>query len=154
MTLCVCNVIDNEIHRSCFRGPASFAFFVVAKTDLYYFQETASRKTLQCGLNKLNPGLTQNFSKLKRDIAKLISVHDSIIILLSLIWYIAHSHSAMDGCTTINLYKTCQQCCCPSWRCLRIMVAFAGAFTTIIHQTAQTQNLDEDSFDMLYRDDF
>ena len=64
------------------------------------------------------------------------------------IWYIVGSYSAMDGCTAINLVSTCQNCFCPTWCCLRCMMAFAGAFTA-----AQTQNLDEDSFDMLYKTD-
>ena len=35
----------------------------------------------------------------------------------------------MDGCTAINFVKR-QNWFCPSWRCLRCMMAFAGAFTT------------------------
>ena len=34
----------------------------------------------------------------------------------------------MDGCTTLNnqICKTCQNWFCPSWRCLRCMMAFVG----------------------------
>ena len=53
---------------------------------------------------KGNPGLTQNFSNSKKDITKLISVHNSIIIVLSF-WYIVYSYLAMDGCTAINFVK-------------------------------------------------
>ena len=82
-------------------------------------------------VNKGNPGLTPNFSKSKKkkDIIKLISVHDSIINLLS-VWYIVHSYSAMDGCTAINLANHVKIAFWPSWHCLRCMMAFAGAFTT------------------------
>ena len=54
--------------------------------------------------------------------------------------------------------KTYQNWFCSSWRCLHCMMAFAGAFTTkqqFMHPhciVQQTQNLDEDSFDMLYND--
>ena len=60
---------------------------------------------LQCELKKGNPGLTPNFSKSKKKtiITKLISVHHSIIILLSL--NIVHLYSVMDGCTAINFVK-------------------------------------------------
>ena len=44
---------------------------------------------------KGNPGLTQNFSKLKKDITKLISVHDSIFIFLSYGTLIFHIGSGM-----------------------------------------------------------
>ena len=47
-------------------------------------------------------------------------MHDSIIIPLSF-WYIVHSYSAMDGSLRLHsnqFCKTCQNCFCPSWRCL------------------------------------
>ena len=77
---------------------------------------------------KGNPGLTPNFSKSKKDLTKRISVHDSIIILLSfgkcsLIFDHGWLHSN-------KFCKTCQNCVCPSWHCVRCMMAFAGAFTT------------------------
>ena len=46
------------------------------------------------------------------------------------IWYFVHSYSAMDCCTAINFVKHIEINFCPSWRCLRCMMAFAGAFTT------------------------
>ena len=45
--------------------------------------------------------------------------------------------------------KTCQHLFCPNWRCLCCMMAFAGAFTTK-HPHCFVY-LDEDSFDMLYK---
>ena len=42
-----------------------------------------------------SPGLTQNFSKLKKDITELISVHDSIFIFLSCGTLITHIGSGM-----------------------------------------------------------
>ena len=73
--------------------------------------------------------LTPNFSKSKTDITKLISVHDSIIILLSF-GTLFHSYLTMDGCTAVKFVKHVKIVFCPSWRCLRCMMAFAGAFTT------------------------
>ena len=58
---------------------------------------------MQCEFKQGNPGLSQNFSKSKKDITKFIAVHDIIIILL--IWYIVHSYLVMDGCTAINFVK-------------------------------------------------
>ena len=55
--------------------------------------------------------------------------------------------------------KTCQNWFCPSWCCLCCMMAFAGAFTTkqqLIHPALLCvlwQNLDEDTFDKLYKND-
>ena len=42
------------------------------------------------------------------------------------------------------IHKSRQNFFCPSWRCLRCMMAFAGAF----HNKATKQNLDGDRFDM------
>ena len=56
--------------------------------------------------------------------------------------------------------KTCQNWFCPSWHCLCCIMAFEGAFTTkrqLIHLHCMLcvlwQNLEEDSFDMLYKND-
>ena len=68
--------------------------------------ESVDKSTVS--VNKGNQGLTQHFSKSKKDITKLISVHDSIIILNSFVHcslFIHYSYSAMDGCTTINFVK-------------------------------------------------
>ena len=73
------------------------------------------------------------------------------------IWYIVHLYSAMDGCTAINFVKPCYYCFCPSWHRLCCMLAFAelsqqrnnACIRTALCTT--TQNLDEDSFDMLYK---
>ena len=58
---------------------------------------------LKICFKKGNPGLTQNFSKLKNDITKIISVHDSIISLLQFgILFILIRPFYMDGCTAVN----------------------------------------------------
>ena len=62
----------------------------------------------------------------------LISLHDSVIILLS--FGIQCSFMFGHGWLHRNhLCKTYQKKICPSWRCLRCMMAFAGAFTTKQH---------------------
>ena len=101
---------------------------------------------------KKKPGLTPNLSKSEKDIAKLISVHDSVIILLSFGTLIFHIRPWMAGCIN-QICKTCQNCFCPSWRCLRCMMAFSGAFTTKQHfmHPHCIVNLDEDNFDMLFK---
>ena len=62
-------------------------------------------------------------------ITKLISLHDRIIILLSfgIHWSFIFGHGWLHS---NQFCKTRQNCFCPSWRCLRCMMAFAGAFTT------------------------
>ena len=63
----------------------------------------------------------------------------------------------MDHCTAIiKLGKTCQNCFCPSWRCLHCMMAFAGgrelSQQSNNHVSAlHCVNLDKESFDMLYK---
>ena len=67
---------------------------------------------------KGNPGLNPNFSKLQKDITKLV-----ILVHCSFIFGHGWLHSN-------KFCKTCQNWFCPSWRCLCCMMAYAGAFTT------------------------
>ena len=63
---------------------------------------------IQCDFKKKgNRVLLQIILKIeeKKDITKLISLHDSINYCSTLIWYVVHSYSAMDGCTAINFVK-------------------------------------------------
>ena len=107
-------------------------------------------------LRKRKPGFDSKFLN-KKNITKLISVHDCIISL-RLIWYIVHSYSAVDGCTAINFVKHVKLV----WSKLALFVlhdgicrSFHSKATIIINASALLfvlwQNLDEGSFDMLYK---
>ena len=75
------------------------------------------------------------------------SIYYSTFIL-----FIIHSYLAMDGCTTINFCKTCQKLFL-----FKLALIVCGCMVTLnlreLSQQKQTQHLDEDSFDMLYKTD-
>ena len=73
---------------------------------------------------KKKPGFDSKFLKIEKDITKLISVHDSIIIQLSF-WHIVHSLFGHGWLHSNQLCKTCQNCfiqvgvVCAAWWHLR-----------------------------------
>ena len=95
---------------------------------------------------KRKPGLIPNFSKSKRDITQLISVHYSILSILLSFGIIVHSYLAMDGCTTINLVKHVKTV-------LSKLALFAlhDGICASFYSKAAKQNLDKKRFDMLYK---
>ena len=95
----------------------------------------------------------------KKDISKLISVHDSIIIPLSFGTLFIHIRPWMAA---QQFCKSCENCFCPSWRCLRCMLALSlrelsqqsNNYSCIRTSLCILwQNFDEDNFDMLYKND-
>ena len=108
---------------------------------------------------KGNPGLAPNFSKSKKDIAKLISLYDSIILLLSFGTCIVHSYSAMDGCTAISFVKRVKivfvqvGVVCAAWGHLQELSQRSNNSCICTALCTTTQNLDDNSFDMLYKYD-
>ena len=66
---------------------------IFVKRQNYFFSTFWVLAWLSCV--KGNPSLTQNFSKLKKDLTKLISVHDSIFIFLLYGTLIVHIGSGM-----------------------------------------------------------
>ena len=83
--------------------------------------------------------LTPNFSKSKKDITKLISVHDSIIILLS---FGTFSFIFGHGWLHSNQFcKTCQKCFLSKLALFALHDGICGSFHN------------KDSFDMLYKND-
>ena len=61
---------------------------------------------MQCEFKKKRkPGFDSIFLKIERDITKLISVHDSILVIILFSFCTLFIHSDMDGCTAINFVK-------------------------------------------------
>ena len=78
--------------------------------------------------------MTPNFSKSKKDITNLISVHDSIILFY---FHLVHCSFILGhGWLHSNQLFFCKilQFSPSSWRCLRCVMEFAGDFTTIKQQ--------------------
>ena len=102
-----------------------------------------------------NPGLTQIFSKSKKDITKLISVHDSIIILLSFGALFIHIRPLIAAQQSVlwNMSKLFLS----KLALLMLHDGICGSFhnKATIHASAlhcvTNSNLDKDNFDMLYK---